>query len=215
MRVLARWGVLLVAAGAAAVAAADARAGLSGFVSESATAAAPAPGAYRAGLWTAALGIALLGVAARGAATGRYRLLPAAALGAAVPAAVTSGAVTCTPGCPLPPYEPTTGADLVHAAASIGALAVLALALLALAVAGADPRVRRRSRVGCAVALPLLAAAAVSLLVAGRATPTGVLERAALAALLAWLLAVGPHLGTRPARPLPGPARPPQLTVRG
>jgi hypothetical protein len=50
------------------------------------------------------------------------------------------------------------------------------------------------------VAVPLLAASGASLVFAGRGTTTGVLERLALAAALAWLIATAVSLvrGTSP-----------------
>ena len=45
-----------------------------------------------------------------------------------------SGAVTCTAGCPLPPFEQPTVADLVHGGASVAATAAVVLAMVALAV---------------------------------------------------------------------------------
>jgi hypothetical protein len=108
-----------------------------GYVSEAGTAGQPSAGPYRWGLILLAAGVALLGVAVR-----RHR--PAALLlaGAAVLAG-TSGAVPCSERCPLPPYEPTTPADVVHAGAAILGMMLLAGAMIA--VARSDlPRVARR-----------------------------------------------------------------------
>src|SRR4029077_5034718 len=55
-----------------------------------------------------------------------------------------SAAVSCSPGCPLPPHETTTAQDLVHGGASILAVGLLGLGLLTVAVllagCGVTPR---------------------------------------------------------------------------
>jgi cytochrome bd-type quinol oxidase subunit 2 len=96
--------------------------------------------------------------------------------------------VSCTPGCPLPPYESPSPADLVHAAASASALTLAAIAMLLMARASdCHERLCRVSRVCARVTVPLLAAAGLAMLIVGRGYVTGVLERMALVASLAWL----------------------------
>ncbi len=143
-----------------------------------------------------------VGVAAAALAAGllRFCALAATALFVAAPAVIGSAAVACTPGCPLPPYEATTGRDLAHAAASIVGVGFCALAMLALARC-AHGRLRRLSWLGVAIAWPLLLATAVSILALGRGLSTGLLERAAIAACLAWIVAAS--LTPRDPAPLP------------
>jgi hypothetical protein len=119
-----------------------------------------------------------------------------------------SAAVPCTPGCPLPPYQPSTTADLAHAGASALAVAAVVLAMLALAAVPeprpaiarlrrpaiarlrrpAIARLRRGGRVGFAVAAPPVAALGLALLALGRGPVTGLLERGVLALTFGWLL---------------------------
>src|SRR3712207_5486959 len=53
--------------------------------------------------------------------------------------ALTSGVVACSNRCPLPPFEPTTVADVVHTAASIVGIALLAVAMLVVALTDDRP----------------------------------------------------------------------------
>jgi hypothetical protein len=163
-----------------------------GYVSEAGAADAPLPEVYRFGMFAVAAAMALLGVSLRGHRGSRKLSRHAAlALVVAAPLAATSGAVTCSPGCPLPPYEASSAADLVHAAASIGALLLAGAAMVLLAAEpSADERVRWVSRAGAGLTLPLLAAAGLAILGVGRGYVTGVLERAALASALTWLVLV-------------------------
>jgi len=62
--------------------------------------------------------------------------------------------------------------------------------MMLLAWATTEPVSRRISLLGTAIAVPLLAAAGLSLLLVGRGALTGVLERLALAACLGWLVAI-------------------------
>jgi Protein of unknown function (DUF998) len=170
--------------GAGGLLVAAVRGGVLGYLSEAGTPGAPSARLYQLSIWALAVSLALLAVAARPAVRSA-----AVALLAAAPFAAVSGAVTCTAGCPLPPYEPSTGRDLVHAGASIAALSLFALAMLLVAAYAQSAPLRRVSRVGAAVGVPLLAASGVALLIAGRGVLTGVVERLALAALLGWLVA--------------------------
>jgi len=154
---------------------------ISGYVSEVGVPGTWTSVLFRASVLAVAVALGLLAIAVRGA--------PAYALGLAALFAAVSGAVTCSPGCPLPPHERPTVQDLVHASASVAALVLCALAMLLLAAWATDPVLRRVSRVGAGVAVPLLAVAGLAMLVVGRSTFTGVLERLALAACLGWLIA--------------------------
>jgi hypothetical protein len=184
-RLLAASAALLGTLCAAGLAVAVAGAGLGTYVSE-----AGVPGTAHADLYRAAvIGVgvtaALLAAALRGGAA--YAAL---ALAVAAPFVAVSGSVTCTPGCPLPPYESTTPADLFHAGASMVGVGGCALAMFALAAVAAG-RLRRVSRIAVAVAWPVLAATAVSIVAAGRGAVTGALERLALGLCVIWLVAVG------------------------
>jgi hypothetical protein len=155
-----------------------------GYVSEAGTAGMPAAGAYRLGLILVAAGVVALG-----AAVGPVSRLAALLLGVAGVLAGSSGAVPCSARCPLPPYEATTTADLVHSGASILGMAALAFAMVALAVA---PQVRLPLRGwavgGAVVTFPVSAAMALAMLLAGRAPLTGAVERALLAVAVCWLV---------------------------
>ena len=74
--------------------------------------------------------------------------LAAAALALAAPLAALSGAVTCSPGCPLPPYESPQPRDLIHATGAIGALLLCALAILVYATQPDATTLRRAGRLG-------------------------------------------------------------------
>jgi hypothetical protein len=154
-----------------------------GYVSEAGAPGAPLRLVYRGGIFALAAALALLAVAVR-------PLVPAAALAlaASAPLTATSGTVSCTRGCPLPPYESPSVADLVHAVASAGALALAAVAMMLIAAApDAEERLRRISRLGAGLTVPLLAAVGLAMLLVGRGYVSGVLERIALLAALGWL----------------------------
>jgi len=156
-----------------------------GYVSEAGVVGAPHAGLYRIGILAVAAAVALLAITVRTASR------PAAVLLAvAVPCVVLSGSVRCSTGCPLPPFETPTAADLAHAGASIAAVLLCQAAMGVLALPAVPRAVRLTSRVGLAFALPLNIATGLAILLAGRGTATGVLERMALFTLLAWLVAV-------------------------
>jgi hypothetical protein len=179
------WGLFVATRGA----------GIAGYVSEAGVAGASHGGLYRASIGAFALALALLA----GAAGGVDRLV-ASALAAASPFAAVSGAVRCSAGCPLPPYEPATAADLAHGAASIAALLLCGLAIVLVALRVADPLLRATGTAAMVLALPLLAGAGLTLVFVGRGALAGAMERAALAAVLLWLLAFGFALTRAPTR---------------
>jgi Protein of unknown function (DUF998) len=151
-----------------------------GYVSEAGAAGQRLAGAYRTGLIALALGVGLLGFT---------RLWPASLLlwVAAVLAGV-SGAVSCSGGCPLPPFEPTTVADVVHTAASVVGMAVLAAAMAAVWWRNPQPLERRVAGVATALTVPLGGTLGLTMLFAGR-TPLGAaLERILLLVAVAWLV---------------------------
>jgi hypothetical protein len=185
----------------------SARPDLRSYVSETGVAGAPGATLYRLSMLTLAVAVGLLAFALRPVAG-----VAAAALGAAVPFAGVSGSVTCTPGCPLPPFERSTPADLVHAGASIAALSLSTLAML-VACAAEPSALRRVSRFALAVTLPPLAMAGFAIFFLGRGLIAGVTERAAMVGTLAWVVAVATvratPAGWRP--PQPGRTRPPMV----
>jgi hypothetical protein len=169
--------------------------GLADYVSEAGVRSAPHASAYRIGILVLAAALALLAAALLPVAR-----LAAAALASAAAFTVASGSVTCSDGCPLPPFERATGADLVHGGASILAVAVCVGTMLLLA-GGAGPAVLTRpARVALAAAGPLSVSVGLAMLVAGHGAATGVLERALLLVIAGWLFAVGALLRRRAPR---------------
>ncbi|MEV0127598.1 DUF998 domain-containing protein [Dactylosporangium sp. NPDC050688] len=173
------------------------------YVSESGVAGAPHATLYRTSMLLLAASLALLAVPARHTARHALATLPfvpgrlaaavpaglaAAALALAAPLAVVAGAVTCSPGCPLPPYETSQPRDLVHAAGAIGALLLCALVILVYATQPDATTLRRAGRLGVLLAFPPLILSALGILLLGRGLFTGLMERAALAAVSAWLV---------------------------
>jgi hypothetical protein len=163
-----------------------------GYVSEAGVPGLRFADLYRASVLAIAVMAALLGYAlwpAAGDRPGPPGWAAAALLATAAPMVAISAAVTCSEGCPLPPYEPTTTTDLVHAVASIIGVGCCALAMLVLAWRSEEP-LRRVSRWAVALAWPVLVTTAVGILVVGRGAFTGLLERIGLAACIGWLVVV-------------------------
>jgi len=177
---------------------------LRGYVSEAGTSGAPFAVAYRCGLVVLACGVGLLGLA-----LGRA-LRPAALLLAATAVlAGTSGVVPCTANCPLPPFEPTTPTDVVHAAASIAGMAVLAGAMLAVAVSRLRPAVRRLAIGAAALTVPLGGWLGLIMLFVGRGQLGATLERILLVVAVSWLIGTAGLLSRPGGRsPAATPARP-------
>ncbi|GAA3449952.1 DUF998 domain-containing protein [Dactylosporangium matsuzakiense] len=148
------------------------------YVSESGVPGAPHAPLYQVSLVLLACSLALLAVATRPVCG-----LIALSLALSSPLAALSGVVHCSPGCPLPPYESTTPQDLVHAAAAIGALLLCALAILLYWF-----RVRWIAWLGMLIAWPPLILSAVGVVFVGRSLFTGVMERAALVGVSAWVV---------------------------
>jgi hypothetical protein len=167
---------------------------LRGYVSEAGTSGQPFAVAYRWGLLVLALGVALLSAAFAAhprtsrSAPLRSGLVVAVLLGlAALPAGV-SAVVPCSDRCPLPPFEPTTVADVVHTAASIVGMILLALAMLAACVADLGPALRRLSVVAAAMTVPMGLTLGLTMLLAGRGTLGASLERMMLVVAVSWLI---------------------------
>ncbi|RZT83201.1 uncharacterized protein DUF998 [Micromonospora violae] len=157
--------------------------GLTGYVSEAGIAGSAHAGAYRIGILALAGALLLIGAALP---PGVWAAAPALLATGAVFTAV-SGAVTCSDGCPLPPFERATTADLVHGGASIAATAAVVFAMITLAVSGSVGRtVRRLAGGAAALALPLCATVGLAMLVLGRGSVVGVLERLILALAVLW-----------------------------
>jgi hypothetical protein len=155
-----------------------------GYVSETGTGGQPYAVAYRWGLLLLALGVALL---ARVLCRGVCRLA-ALCLGVAAGMAATSAVVPCSHLCPLPPYEPTTLADVVHTAASILGMFLLAAAMAATWLAGGRAVLRRLAAGATVLTVPLGAALGLTMLLVGRGTLGATLERLLLMVAAGWLI---------------------------
>jgi hypothetical protein len=165
--------------------------GLTGYVSEAGIADSAYAPTYRIGMFALAGSLLLLAAA----------LPPAARIAAALLVTgsvftLLSGAVTCSAGCPLPPFETPTVADLVHGGASVAATAAVVFAMVALAFTpGASRSVRRLAGLGATVALPLSGLIALAMLAVGRGAVVGLLERVLLAVAAGWGLTTATALG--------------------
>lgn len=170
---------------------------LAGYVSEAGTAGQPLAHAYRWGLIVLALGVVLLAFALR--RLGRVALLRggAVALGVAGVLAGTSGAVSCTTGCPLPPFEPTTVKDVVHTAASIAGMLLLAAAMALILTSALRVAIRRLAAVALAITVPLGACLGLTMLLAGRDPLGAATERAVLFVAVCWLVGTASLLTLR------------------
>lgn len=169
---------------------------LTGYVSEAGVTTSGSALPYRTGVFGLAAALLLLSVA-----------LPApprivtALLVVAAGNTVVSGAVSCSEGCPLPPFEAATVADLVHGGASVLAVACCVFAMLALACSPTvDTSVRRLAVTALSGALPLSGAVGVAMLAVGRGTVVGVLERLLLALIVLWVAATAVRLAAGTTR---------------
>jgi hypothetical protein len=154
-----------------------------GYVSEAGTAGRPFAVAYRTGLIVLAAGVGLLSLTVL-----RFHRPTAALLGLAAVLAATSGWIPCTSQCPLPPFEPTTTADVVHAGAAILGMVVLAAAMAVLSLADLDRAVRRLAAVAAVVTVPIGAALGLAMLFVGRGPLVATLERVLLVVAVSWLI---------------------------
>ncbi|WP_309232326.1 DUF998 domain-containing protein [Micromonospora tarensis] len=156
--------------------------GFTGYVSEAGIAGSGHAATYRIGILALAGALLLIRAALPPGVWAAPALLAAGAVCTAV-----SGAVTCSDGCPLPPFERATTADLVHGGASIAGTAAVVFAMITLAVSGPAGRtVRRLAGVSAALALPLCATVGLTMLVLGRGAVAGLLERVVLAIAVLW-----------------------------
>ena len=173
-----------------------------GYVSEAGTAGQPYAIPYRTGLVVLAAGVALVGWALRD-----LRLVAGSLLVSAVLAA-TSGLVACSDTCPLPPYEPATAADIVHATASVIGMIVLAGAMAAVWFASPRPALTRLAAAGVVLIVPVGAALGLTMLFIGRSDFGAFVERLALVIAICWLVgtAVVVALSPTPQR-MPRPTR--------
>lgn len=162
-----------------------------GYVSEAGTAGQPYAIPYRAGLVLLAAGVALIGQALRALRLASAALFVAAGL------AATSGLVACTDRCPLPPYEPTTVADVVHAAASVLGMVILAGAMALVWLSGLRRAVTRLAAVAVTLTVPLGAVLGLLMLFVGRSDLGALVERAVLFVAVCWLAGTGLLLGVR------------------
>jgi hypothetical protein len=182
-----------------------------GYISEAGVASSAHPVAYRVGIGLLALGQLLFGLALAGlpwaasapstvplprwATAGWWgallaRIVPltvALLVGASLFGGVSS-AVSCSPGCPLPPHDSPTPADLIHGGTSILSVGLICLSILSLAYLCPVSSLTAPSRVAAVILVPLVAADGVAILAIGRGHVTGLLERAVLVSAIAWTL---------------------------
>ncbi|GAA4457935.1 DUF998 domain-containing protein [Phytohabitans houttuyneae] len=166
-------------------------AGWTGYVSEAGIGSGGYPAVYRIGVLVFAAGLLPLSVVAAGTSRVAAALFAGAAVGGAL-----SGVATCSEGCPLPPFEAATVADLVHGVASIAAVGACVLAMPVVATR-ATTRLRRASLAAAAVAFPLAAAVGVGMLTIGRGAVVGVTERVLLITVAVWLITLAARLPER------------------
>ncbi|MBO4206290.1 DUF998 domain-containing protein [Micromonospora echinofusca] len=156
--------------------------GLTGYVSEAGVVGSSYATAYRLGVLALAAALLLLAAALPPALRPAAALLAAGGLATAL-----SGAVTCSDGCPLPPFEQAGVADLVHGGASIAAVAAVAFAMLAvLRTPAAGRALRGLAALATLATFPLAAAVGLAMLTVGRGTLVGTLERLLLAVTICW-----------------------------
>jgi hypothetical protein len=153
-----------------------------GYISEAGVATAPGASRYRWGILLLAAALALLALAV--APTSRAA---AVLLGLAAGVGVLSGSVQCSAGCPLPPYESATTADLIHGGSSIVAVAASGLAMAVLALSRTRTPIRTLSRVAFCLVGPLGLAVGLGILFIGRGPATATLERAILVTEVLWM----------------------------
>jgi hypothetical protein len=170
--------------------------GLSGYVSEAGVPGSPFATFYQLSVLGIAVTAGLLGYALwpldrrqPGAWWRDRRSWAAALLAAAAPMVAVSATVSCTEGCPLPPYEPTTLTDLVHAVSSIVGVGCCALAMAAVAWQSAG-RLRAVSIVAVLAGWPVMLGTAIGIAAVGRGALTALLERLGLAVCVGWLVAI-------------------------
>lgn len=172
---------------------------MDGYVSEAGVATAPHSVAYRAGVLALAAGLVLLAAAAT-----RASWTTAAVLALAAAATTVSAAVSCTEGCPLPPHEDASTADLVHGGASVLAVALFALALGVLALSRRASALRLAARIGFCLVTATGVTIAGLMLGVGRSTATALLERAILVTATVWTILLCVLLARRGKGSVPG-----------
>ena len=118
----------------------------------------------------------------------RSARLAATLLTGAAMFAGTSAAIPCSNQCPLPPFEPTTPADIIHTAASIVGMVLLAAAMGAVAFADLRRAQRRLALVAAAGTVPVGAALGLTMLFVGRGQAGAGLERLLLVIAVSWLI---------------------------
>jgi Protein of unknown function (DUF998) len=162
----------------------------SGFVSEAAQPGAPHRDGYTSGVAGLAVALLLLAVAVvlRGGSPGWLVWSAAGLLALGGLLAGVSSVVSCSAGCPLPPFETPTAADLVHASSSVLGMAACGAAMAVFAIAPTPSLLRTVSRVWVGITLPLAIVAGVSLVFIGRGVTTGSAEKVLILVIIAWVL---------------------------
>ncbi len=163
-----------------------------GFVSETGQPGAPHRDGYTSGILGLAVALVLLGIAflIRGGmpAWVGWGIAGLLLLGGVL--AGVSSLVSCSAGCPLPPFETPTPGDLVHAVSSVLGMAVCGAAMAVAAISPIPSALRTLGRAWVAVTLPLAIVAGSSLLFVGRGTLTGTTEKVLVLVIVAWVLTV-------------------------
>ncbi len=199
---------------------------VSDYLSELGVLDAPTAALYRGSVWVASAAIALLAVSlamsvpslpgddaadggepelSPGELAARFSALAlgnaAALLAGAAPFFVASGAIRCSPGCPLPPHDAaTTTTDILHAGVSALGFACAVAAMYVLARGHAAKGVRVVSGAAAVVAGGAVALTGIAMLIQSHGVLNGIAERTATVAALVWLAAVGFQLGLRKRR---------------
>jgi hypothetical protein len=163
-----------------------------GFVSETGQPGAPHRDGYTLGILGLAAALVLLAGAAllRGGSPAWIGWGVAALFVLGGLSAGVSSLVSCTAGCPLPPFQTPTPGDLVHAAASVLGMALCGAAMAVYAISPVPSALRTLGRAGVAVTLPLAIVAGFGLVFVGRGTFTGTAEKALVLVIIAWTLAI-------------------------
>jgi hypothetical protein len=180
----------------------------SGFVSETGEPAAPHRDGYTYGILGLGVALLLLALAVwlRGGSPAWLAWSAAGLLAVGGLLAAVSSLVSCSAGCPLPPFQTPTAADLVHASSSVLGMAACGGAMAVFAVSPLPSVLRTVGRGWVAVTLPVAVVAALSLTLVGRGTLTGTVEKVLVVVIIAWVLVTCLLLALAPNRVEPADA---------
>lgn len=161
-----------------------------GFVSESGQPGAPHRAGYTYGILGLGVSLVLFALAVwlRGGSPAWLVWSAGGLLAIGGLLAAVSSLVSCSAGCPLPPFQTPTAADLVHASASVLGMAACGAAMAVFAVSPDRSVLRTIGRGWVAVTLPLAVVAGLSLTLVGRGTLTGTVEKVLVIVIIGWVL---------------------------